>query len=189
MTPGTITGEASPYYLFHPHCPDRIKTIVPDARLIALVRNPVERAVSHYQHEVRLGHETRSFERALADEDVMLEREAARLAIDTSFEHQHHSYRARGRYAEQLDRYHHTFPRDRILILDSAELYDDPVAAVQRGYTFLGIDHDFEPSRLKAKNIGKYNQDIDPGTRRDLEDHYRPHNERLYELIGRDLGW
>lgn len=192
MSPASITGEASPYYLFHPHCAHRINKTVPDAKLIVLVRDPVDRAVSHYHHEVRLGYESRSLERALADEDAMLEREMARLGTDpryTSFEHQHHSYRARGRYAEQIDRFCRTCSKDRILIVDSAELYGNPAAAAQRGYTFLGIDPAFEPARLKPKNKGKYQDRISPKTRHELEDHYRPHNERLYELIGRDLGW
>src|SRR6266480_7948081 len=65
---GKLVGEASPSYLFHPLAPERVAGLVPEAKLIALVRNPVDRAYSHYQHEVALGREPLSFEDAVAAE-------------------------------------------------------------------------------------------------------------------------
>src|SRR6187200_1451927 len=79
---GRLVGEASPSYLFHPLAPERARSLVPDAKLIALVRNPVDRAYSQYQHAVALGREPLSFEDALAAEDERLVGEVERLLAD-----------------------------------------------------------------------------------------------------------
>jgi len=71
----TITGEASPYYIYHPHVPKRISKILPNVKLIAILRNPIERAFSHYNHEVRLGAEKLSFEDALKNVFLFLRQE------------------------------------------------------------------------------------------------------------------
>ncbi len=70
--PGTITGESTPYYLFHPHAPRRLHAFAPDVKLIVLLRNPVDRAYSHYQLQVRRRHETLPFEEAIAREEERL---------------------------------------------------------------------------------------------------------------------
>ena len=77
-----ITGEASPYYLFHPHAPARAALVVPKAKLIVLLRNPVDRAYSHYCRMVKKGRETLSFEDALAQEEIRTRGEGQRLAAD-----------------------------------------------------------------------------------------------------------
>src|SRR5205823_10005526 len=100
-----ITGEASPYYLFHPHAPKRIAKILPQVKLIVLLRNPVSRAYSHYYHEVTGGHEKLSFEEAIACEEERIGKEAEQLAQNeqyVSYKHRHFSYLARGIYVDQL---------------------------------------------------------------------------------------
>ena len=92
---------------------------MPDARLVALVRDPVDRALSHYQHEVALGREPLSFEDALAAEDERLRGEVERLLADPRYfsrEWWSHTYKARGRYAEQLERWLEVFPHEQLLI-------------------------------------------------------------------------
>ena len=71
----TICGDDSPYYIFHPLVPARVREDVPGAKLIALLRNPVDRAYSHYHHELRRGREDLSFEKALDREEERLEGE------------------------------------------------------------------------------------------------------------------
>jgi hypothetical protein len=103
-----LVGEASPSYLFHPLAPERVGALVPDARLVALLRDPVARAYSHYQHEVALGREPLSFEDALAAEPERTRGEEARLVADArafSRAWWDHTYVARGLYAEQLERW------------------------------------------------------------------------------------
>ena len=97
----TLTGEGSPYYLFHPAVPSRVATTIPNARLIAILRDPISRAYSQYHHELARGFETLPFLDALKSEEERLAGEAERLCADPSyrsFSHQHHSYVARGIY-------------------------------------------------------------------------------------------
>ncbi len=91
---GLVTGEASPYYVFHPHVPERVRRHLPDVKLITLLRNPVDRAYSHYQHEVRLEREPLSFEEATEREGERLDGELDRMLEDESYyslRHQHYS--------------------------------------------------------------------------------------------------
>ena len=122
---GRLVGEASPSYLFHPLAPERARAVVPDARLLVVLRNPVDRAYSQYQHEVALGREPLSFEDALAAEEERTRGEVERIVADPrAFSHEwwDHTYAARGLYAEQLDRWLAVFPRDQLLVVTSDEL-------------------------------------------------------------------
>ncbi len=180
---GRISGESSPYYLFHPHVPERVLAVCPDVKLIALLREPVARAYSHYRHECRLGEESLSFEDAIAKEN---ERFAGDPFLDGS--HQHFSYAARGRYAEQLENWYQHFPREQMLILRSEDLFNDPERVCAETLGFLGL----RPHRLSAYeryNAGAELAGIKPGLRRELTEYFRPHNERLYTLVDRDMGW
>jgi hypothetical protein len=186
----SITGEASPYYLFHPHAAARAAGLVPEARIIALVRNPIDRAYSHYHHEVRLGAETLSFAEALASEPRRLAGEEERMLEDetyVSFSHQHFSYVARGRYADQLARWQARFPPERVLILASEDFYADPPALVTRALEFLGLSG-WRPESRRRDNEGRY-AELDPGLRRELAGRFAADNRKLYASLGRDLGW
>src|SRR3954470_4020005 len=142
-----IVGEASPSYLFHPLAPERAAALVPNVRLIALVRNPVDRALSHYHHEVALGREPLSFEGALAAEDERLRGEVERLVADPRYfsrEWWSHAYQARGRYAEQLERWLGVSPREQLWIVASDDLAAEPAETHARVLDFLGA----APQRL-----------------------------------------
>jgi sulfotransferase family protein len=184
------TGEASPYYLFHPHVPGRVAEHLPQVKLIALLRDPVQRAYSHYQHEVARGFETLSFEEAIEAEPARLAAETERMAADplyNSFEHQHHSYMARGRYAEQLDRWRSRFPDEQLLVLTSERFFADPEGTFARVLDFLGLPA-FTPDAFEAHNAYDYRQ-MGAEVRARLVEHYREPNRRLYEQLGDDLGW
>jgi hypothetical protein len=99
-----LTGEATPYYLFHPLTPKRIAGLLPQVKLIVILRNPVDRAYSHFLHATRMGFETLSFKEAIAREAERVAAEEARLLDDQSyysFEHQRFSYIHRGIYHRQ----------------------------------------------------------------------------------------
>src|SRR5581483_7937596 len=137
-----ITGEASPYYLFHPHVPERVAKVVPGAKLIVLLRNPVDRAYSHYYHEVELGHEKLSFEEALAQEEARTHEECARIVADQhyrSYNHQHYTYLSRGIYANQVQRWLNLFPREQLLVIKSEDFYADPDGIFQQTLAFLDV--------------------------------------------------
>jgi len=185
-----MVGEASPGYLLHPLAPERVQGTVPDARLIVLLRDPVDRAFSHYHHEVALGREPLSFEEALDHEPERTRGEEERLIREPDyFSHAwwNHTYLARGRYAEQLERWLAVFPREQLLVLASEELGADPALVYARTLEFLGVTrHELTEFPLVFKQeYGEMRAD----TRRTLADYFSAPNERLYELLGRDFGW
>ena len=187
---GELVGEASPSYVFHPLGPERVKALVPEARLIVLVRDPVDRALSHYNHELALGRESLSFEDALDAEEGRLEGEVERLRADPRYFSRawwSHTYKSRGRYAEQLERWLAVFPREQLLIVPSEELLAEPGRVHAEVLEFLGAP----PYRLDAypRVFERKYESMRPETRAELADSFADHNRRLYELVGRDLGW
>jgi hypothetical protein len=187
---GRLTGEASPYYLFHPAVPARVAEALPDVRLIALLRDPVARAYSHYQLSVRDGHEPLGFEEALRAEPDRLAGEEARLVVDRAYRshpHRHQSYAARGLYAEQLRRWHAHLRPERLLVVSSEELFADPARTTATVLGFLGLDPAEVPP-LPVRNQRPYPRMSDTA-RALLEARFDEPNRELYELIGRDLGW
>jgi hypothetical protein len=183
-------GEASPSYILHPLAPQRARDLVPDARLIALLRNPVDRAYSHYQHEVRLGREPLAFGDALDAEDERLRGEVERMVAEPTYFSEawwNHTYKARGRYAEQLERWFAVFPRDQLLVLFTEELNDDTAGTYARVLDFLGA----RPHELTAypRIFDHEYVSMDPATRARLEAEFEEPNRRLAKLLGRDLPW
>ena len=184
------TGEASPYYLFYPHAPLRVKQILPHVQLIVLLRNPIERAYSHYQHQVRLGLEELPFEEALEQEPTRLLGEFENIILDDeyySFNYQNYSYLARGMYADQLERWFRLFPREQFLILPSDEFYAYTAGAYARVQEFLHVPKHMPPS-FEVANDGTY-APMQPETRAWLAEFFEPHNTRLYELLNVDFDW
>ncbi len=185
-----LSFESTPYYLFHPLVPERVSELLPEARLLIVLRNPIDRAFSQHNHERALGFEDLEFEQALEREAERLEGEEERMFTDPgyrSFAHQHHSYLARGRYAEQLERWLGHFDRDQILVLSAEELFADPVEVVGRSQQFLGLPLE-SPLDLSARNAREY-APISAETRARLRAEFEPHNLHLEGLLGRDLGW
>jgi hypothetical protein len=185
-----LVGEASPSYLFHPLAPDRVHALVPDARLIAILRNPVDRAYSHYQHEVSLGREPLSFEAALTAEEERTRGEVERLVADPrafSPAWWDHTYVGRGLYAEQLERWLAVFPRDQLLTIRSEDLGEQPEKTYGEILAFLGAPAHSLPEypRVFEREYGLMN----PETRTMLERTFAEPNRRLEELLGRPLGW
>jgi hypothetical protein len=176
----TITGEASPSYLFDPQVPERMARVVPEARLIALLRNPVDRAYSHYQMEVGRGKEARSFEEATEEEMTSTEDEGNTVDV-------RYAYLRRGLYAEQLERFSFFADRDRLLVVKSENLFTRRLEVLDRVLTFLRLPP-FESTLAPPAGRPTY-EPMDPDTRRRLEGFFAPHNERLYDLLSTDFGW
>jgi hypothetical protein len=185
-----IGGEATPYYIFHPHVPERIAKMTPDAKLIALLRDPVARAYSQYQHNVRREKEQLSFADALKREEDVLPAEEERMLADPNHlsEIYHRwSYKRRGCYAEQIERYYRLFPREQLLIVKSEDFFERPQETYDQVLDFLGLTP-FTLSSVTPINPGSYSAKTIPGEN-ELRRFYEPHNRRLYDLIGRDMGW
>lgn len=185
-----VVGEGSPDYLFHPHAPHRVARFLPDAKLIVLLRNPVDRAYSHYWHQVKRGFETLSFEQAVDREPERLEGELEKMLRDErylSFERHHHSYLARGLYVTQLRTWMDLFPRERFLIERAEAFFQEPSLVFNRVLEFLGLPP-FELDSYDTYNAFSEGA-MNPETHRRLATYFRPHNEQLYEFLGRDFGW
>lgn len=187
-----LTFEATPYYLYHPHAPWRAAQVVPRAKLIVLLRDPVTRAYSHYQHNRARRFEHLSFRDALAAEPERIEAELTKMLGHPGYESravQLYSYRSRGRYAEQLGRWLERFPRDRVLVLRSEALHRDTLATFARTLEFLGL-REWLPRRFDvlARRSGR---SAEPPTEEfeELREYYRPFNTRLARLLDTDDGW
>jgi len=189
--PRTITGEASPYYLFHPHAASRCAAALPGARIIAMVRDPVERAYSHYQHNRRQGIEALSFEDALAAEPERTESDLARMRQDPEFNSvkvQHFTYAGRGRYWWQLERWLEEYPRDRVLVIRSEPFFSDPATQYARTLAFLGLPP-AEGIPFAVHNDGGEYAAMSPATRERLGSEFAEANRRLGLLLGEEAWW
>ena len=190
-------GEATPMYLFHPAAPQAVQTLLPRVKLIALLRNPVDRAYSHYQLERRAGRqgiESLSFADAVAAEQERLAGGVDRLQTDPaspSFVAMHFSYLARGLYVDQLQAWRRFFPAGQMLILRSEDFYERPAVIFRQVLDFLDLSA-WEPAAYRPFNqISGQTADFSekPAVFGELAAFFRPHNRRLTDFLGRDMGW
>ncbi len=186
-----LCGEATPYYLFHPQCAQRMAESLPTTHLIAILRDPVERALSGYFHAVRASMEPLELSAALDAEAERMESDRALLACDPSAyaEHQQwRSYLSRGLYAKQLQRYFAHFARERIHVMFFEELISSPEVALHQLSSFLDIAPHHAP--LHRANAGRNESaTLHPETRERLVEHFREANQELASLLGRSLPW
>jgi hypothetical protein len=184
-----IAFEASPYYLFHPHAPARAKATVPGALVVALLRDPVERAFSHYK-ERRNHTEPLSFAEAIAAEPERTDGEEARMLADptvVSPAHRHQTYVAQSRYAPMLERWLGAFGPDQVLITAAEDFYAAPQAFVDQITDRVGLPrHDL--GHLEPFNA-EPSADMDPVVRRELRAALRPDIEAVEQLLGRPMPW
>jgi len=193
-----VAGEATPYYMFHPLVPQRVAATIPDARLVAILRDPVERAYSHYQMMRRSKREELSFEDALEAEagrlasEAELEAGTTRFRIGTGerrkhYHHRHHAYFARGLYADQLERWYASFPREQLLVLTVEDLSSRHTETIGHVLDFLGVQP-LDLGTPTRANRAAY-EPMRAETRAELERRYTEPNGRLAELLGRDFEW
>jgi hypothetical protein len=185
-----ITFEASGYYLFHPCAAERIARHLPDVRILAMLRDPVERAYSAWKHEQARGYETETFERALELEDERVAGEADRMRADPgyqSFSHRHHAYRRRGQYAEQLIRMQTFFREDRIHVIESENFFERPEVTYGALLEFLGLPRVL-PGRFDRWN-GRPSAPMTESTRQELREHFHGHDRALAAMMGRSPAW
>lgn len=182
------TFEASPSYIYHPLAAARIHETLPDIKMILLLRNPTQRAISHYQHKKRSGIEKLSLMEALQAEESRL---GPILASGDYFNRnfRHFAYKARGRYAEQLERYFKLFSREQILILPSEAFFLNTADSLQKIFSFIGVDPIFEVKDLSPKFVAKNREVVDPEVIDYLNKYFEPYNQALYKLLGVNFDW
>lgn len=181
-----VTGEASPYYLSHPHAAARAAQLVPEARIVAVLREPVARAHSHFQERVRQGVETLpTFAAAVAAEADRLAGEVDRMVEDptyVSWNHLNFGYLAQSDYALGLGRWLDRFPADQVLVLRSEDFYADAAAVLAQVRGFLGLEAR-PPAETKQWNRTG-SSDLDPGLARELTARLAPGVTALEDLLG-----
>lgn len=178
-------GEASPLYLYHPMASRRIQHYIPDAKLIVILRNPVDRAYSSFLHLVRDGREPlRNFAQALQEEEVR---------ICNNWEHIWH-YQQMGFYYIQLNRYFNTFSRQQIRVYLFEDFITNPVYMLKDIFQFLGVDDSFIPNLSIKHNVSINSKDqkhtklmLKIPVRRRLVEVYKEDVFKLQELIQQEL--
>jgi len=204
-------GEATPTYMYDPIAVERMAAVLPDAKLVAVLRNPVDRAYSHYWHQVEKGRETVSFAEAVAAE-------ADRIAGRSGWDRRAWAYVDKGRYREQLKCVCALYPRDALHVILFEDLRDHPDAAFASVCEFLGVDADHAPPTLgrvvnphirvrsewvrrTTRTLPKRLRDLvgrvnappteyppmDPETRAMLTRRFKPENDALAAWLERDL--
>lgn len=185
-----ITGEATVYYLYHPLVPKRVYNAIPSVKLIVLLRNPVDRAYSHYHQQHRRGWEDMSFEDATKEEEKRLDGEEEKINANpdyVSYNHKTFSYLDRGIYVDQIERWFKFFPKEQFLILDTNELENYPQETLNKIFIFLRI-REHKIKNLKRLNVGTQ-KEMNPKTREYLLEYFRPYNQRLEKLLSRKFDW
>ena len=185
-----VSGEASPYYQWDPRVAPLVFEMNPGIKAIALLRNPTERAWSHYQERVHNGVEPLGFEAALEAEEQRLEGEMEKMLADPGYyssAHDFYSYRSRGIYLPQIQNWHKSFPSSQLLVLRSEDMYQDVRGAFNMVSDFLGIP------QHKLPDTSVYNaittSEIPPASRDLLMEFYAPHNAALACYLEREPLW
>lgn len=191
-TTNTFTVEASPYYFFHPRAAARACAALVDTHFVVLLRDPVERTVSHWAEQTRNGVETLSLAGALDAESERLGDDAARLAsgaLATSHAHEQQSYAAQSEYADSLERWFDRAGRRRVTVLYSENYYRDPASTIETITSTLGVAPMPDGVVGGRRNAAPRPGAIDPDVERRLVERFLPDVERLRELVGTPPPW
>lgn len=184
------TGESTAHYLNHPLAPKRVAETLPNVKIIVMLRNPIDRAYSHYQMEFNGKNENLSFEDAIAEEPNRIKGEIEKLEKDESYfskDFPHHAYIAGSKYAEQLKRWMKYFPREQFHFVKTEDFNKNPSRVYNDVLKFLELEN-FELPEYKKFKEGKY-EIMNSETRKKLVSLFKPYNKELYSLIGIDFKW
>ncbi|MGI8559861.1 MAG: sulfotransferase family protein [Luteimonas sp.] len=178
-----LHGDATPIYMLHPRIVERVAAYNAAMKWIILLRDPVDRAISHYHMERRRDREWLPLWAALLAEPWRLHGRFDDFSIESPL--RRHSYRARGLYSRQLDALQAHFPRGQILILRSMDLMADPQGVMERVYLFLGLSEPAEQPVHERVFEGGYDQlNPHPWVRRVLRLRFRRELRRLQHRHG-----
>jgi hypothetical protein len=186
-----LAFESAGYYMHHPLAPGRIAADLPGVKLLALLRDPVERAYSAHKHELARGFETEaSFERALALEPERLAREVDRIKAEpgyVSHGHRHHSYLDRGHYADQIQVLFDLFGRHRVHVAYAEDFFTEPEPCFDAIIDFLDLPR-WRPAAFERHNA-RPGSPLPAELQDRLTEHFAPHDERLAALLGEVPPW
>jgi Sulfotransferase domain len=180
-----ISGEASTGYILYPHALRKLAKTIPDVKLILMLRNPVDRAYSHYNHSVRCGKETLPFEEAIEKEEERVGAALRKIQMDEDYYNEqidYFAYLRAGIYIDQIKVLMDLFPAERVLILKSEDFYANSQAVFNQTLKFLDVPS-MDLIDAKKYNSGVYSK-MNNEVRNKLEDFFRPYNQSLYEYLG-----
>lgn len=195
-----IVGEATPDYIYHPYAAMRVSETLPSAKFIVLLRNPIDRAFSHYQHNSRFPtyrKKVDSFEKAIALEKKLsfcinfasLKDYRELFSDDCVMRlYTRYSYLRRGIYIDQIKPWFDLFEKEQILVLKAEDLYLEPKKTYQKCLEFLNLES-WEIDNFLRFNANYEYSDMHPVMRYELQEFFRPYNKQLSEFLGIDFGW
>ncbi|KAA1421465.1 sulfotransferase domain-containing protein [Nocardioides humilatus] len=192
---GALQVDASPSYMIHPAVPDRINEVCPEAKVVFVLRDPVSRAYSHYQHNKRAGWEPLEFPEALAAEDGRISADVGALEKDPNtlgVDYALYSYRTRGLYHRFLERFYDVLGADKILVLDSKKVFGGDAEEFALLGEFVGRPVPPEAGVGQRTNAGTYAPEAgatSDATRAELREYFAPHDAQLVALTGRRFSW
>jgi len=176
-----LTGEASPVYFHAPHVDRRIHDLFPQTKLIVLLRNPTDRAVSWHYHQVKCGIDNITPEESIKRSIKQLEQSPDR---DLSY---HGGHILESLYFYKLKRWMSLFPQEQFLILKSEDFFTQPSTVMSQVFDFLGLPQYESPHYVKY-NSGLY-VPIEDNLRQRLREYFQPHNQKLEQYLDRSFGW
>jgi len=183
-----LTFEASPTYCVNPLVAKRIQEFNPKIKIIFCIRDPKARAISHYYHEVMNGREVQPILKALKLEESRIENAVNSGKYEdrafTSF-----SYKTRGLYADQMQRYLDCFDSSQVHLMSAEDLFSNPERTLKQAYHFLSIDSEFRDLDLKPVNVSPLKKEVDLDVIRYLDNFFEEPNQRLFELLDRRFDW
>ncbi len=185
-----LTGEASPFYIFHPHVPKRVFADLPKAKLILLLRDPVERAFSHYKMNVKNGKESLSFEEAVEKENERIKDDVEKMEKDELYfgeDYRLYSYITRGFYDEQIENWFKYFPTNQLLVIKSEDFFENTEKHVKNVFNFLGLPQ-YDKIIYEAKNQGSKGK-IKKETKEKLRQVFETHNKKLSSITNQNFDW
>jgi hypothetical protein len=189
-----LVGDATATYMPHHWTPQRAAKLVPEAKIIACLRDPVDRAYSHYQAIRLRGNEPlESFEEAIAQEPDRIRADERRTLVDPNFRSwslHGWAYLKSSCYAAHFERWYEFFPPEQMVLVNfDRELTADARGVLRAVYAHLGLPDYHNPSLPVLNMIAGPYEPLADETRARLIEYFRPHNRRLYELTGIDFGW
>ncbi|MGB3514431.1 MAG: tetratricopeptide repeat protein [Microcoleaceae cyanobacterium] len=182
-----LTGEASPSYFDSPDTPARLFHFFPKIKLIVLLRNPVDRAISNYYHEVRLNSESMSVEEVINSRLEKLTKVSSSFVTEKDYWNYQGDYIASSVYVDWLKKWLTIFPRENLLILKSEDFYSDSETTMKQVFNFLGLP-DYQISDYPKLNAGYYSS-MSESIRQKLSDYFQLHNQRLEQYLGMKFHW
>ena len=186
-----LTGEASTQYYWYPHAAKRAKSLLPNAKIILLLRNPIDRSYSQYQMEFSKGNEELiSFEDAIEQENERIKDEYDKMLHDENYysnQYTIQSYITKSIYVNYIEEWFKYFPREQFLFLNSEDFNSNTSKVYKQTLNFLNVSEiDFK--KYEVFRAAKY-QEMNPSTRKKLSEFFKPHNEKLYKLINQNFHW